>query len=176
MRQGWKVSGFTLVELVVVMAVFGVIAALAAPSFRDFVLQRTISAQVAELGSALRLARSEAIKRGAPVTVCPTTTAHEAVPVCATGAEWAAGYLVLIDNGTADAQYLRVQQGGSGQGRITANVAGPLLFQGNGILRAGGASEFIFAPNLPEDSASFAALKRTLCIGRTGVLTNGGCR
>lgn len=160
-----------MVEMIVVMALFGIIAAIAAPSFRDFVIRRSISAQVSDLGAALRLARSEAIKRGAPVTLCPTTAPHEAAPACSGGREWANGYLVLIDNGNAPGQYLRVQQRYGNHSRITAATAGSIVFMGNGIMRATSPAEFRFGPDLPGTDTTKSPLNRTVCISSTGSMT-----
>ncbi|MBF1235961.1 MAG: GspH/FimT family pseudopilin, partial [Lautropia mirabilis] len=72
MKSSQASAGFTLQEMLVVMAIMGIVAAMAAPSFRDFAIQRSIAAQITDLTSALRLARSEALKRGREVSLCPT--------------------------------------------------------------------------------------------------------
>jgi type IV fimbrial biogenesis protein FimT len=55
--------GFTLVELMVVLAVLGVIVVLAAPSLRDFILTQRLKSINAQLVTDLQFARSEAIAR-----------------------------------------------------------------------------------------------------------------
>ena len=72
MKSSQASAGFTLQEMLVVMAIMGIVAAMAVPSFRDFAIQRSIAAQITDLTSAMRLARSEAIKRGREVSMCPT--------------------------------------------------------------------------------------------------------
>ncbi|MDO4231161.1 MAG: GspH/FimT family pseudopilin [Lautropia sp.] len=176
MRHRRNIRGFTLVEMIVVMAVFGVIAAIAAPSFRDFVLRRAVSAQISDLSAALRLARSEAIKRGGPVTLCPTSNAHTPSPTCDAGSQWGNGYMVLIDNGTAASQYLRVQQRYGNQSHITAAAAGRIVFMGNGILNPASPRQFAFGPGDTGADASRSELVRTVCISSTGTVSNGVCR
>lgn len=61
--------GFTLVELMVVIAVVGVLLMLAAPSFRDFMLVQRLKGIQAQLVTDLQYARSEAAARGAEVHV-----------------------------------------------------------------------------------------------------------
>lgn len=61
--------GFTLVELMVVIAVVGVLLMLAAPSFRDFMLVQRLKGIQAQLVTDLQFARSEAAARGAEVHV-----------------------------------------------------------------------------------------------------------
>ncbi|MGH8658866.1 MAG: GspH/FimT family pseudopilin [Gammaproteobacteria bacterium] len=62
-------SGFTLVELMITLALAAIILSAAVPSFRDLVQNNRITAQVNEFITALSLARSEAIKRGATLRV-----------------------------------------------------------------------------------------------------------
>jgi len=59
-----RVSGFTLTELMVVILVVAILAAIATPSMTEMIQRNRIDAYSNELISALSLARSEAIKRG----------------------------------------------------------------------------------------------------------------
>lgn len=56
--------GFTLVELLFVVAVAAVLVVVAAPGFRDFILVQRLKAVNAQLVTDLQLARSEAASRG----------------------------------------------------------------------------------------------------------------
>lgn len=66
-------SGFTLVELMVTIAIAGILAGLALPAFNSFVLGQRVKTASFELFSSLALARSEAIKRNANVSVSPAS-------------------------------------------------------------------------------------------------------
>ena len=66
--------GFTLVEMVIVVFMVGVLATLAGPLFRDFIIQQSIRNAAFELMSDLTFARSEAVKRNLPVTISKTGT------------------------------------------------------------------------------------------------------
>lgn len=65
--------GLTLVELMIVVAVVGVIAVLAAPSFRDFILLQRLKGIHAQLMTDLQFARSEAASRGQAVNLRVST-------------------------------------------------------------------------------------------------------
>ncbi|MGS2743449.1 GspH/FimT family pseudopilin [Halomonas sp. LS-001] len=56
-------KGFTLLELLVALAVAGILATLVAPSFAGFLARQQLASDVNEVVSALSFARSEAIKR-----------------------------------------------------------------------------------------------------------------
>ncbi|WP_165794483.1 pilus assembly FimT family protein [Kinneretia aquatilis] len=64
-----RVSGFSLVELLVGLAILGVLLALAAPSLADFINRRRVEAVAAELATDLAYARTEAAVRSEQVYV-----------------------------------------------------------------------------------------------------------
>jgi type IV fimbrial biogenesis protein FimT len=96
-----KSSGFTLLELMVTVAIVGILAAIAIPSFREMLRQNRMTASANELSTALNQARSEAIKRGVQVTVCKSDITV-ASPTCgATSATtWQNGWLIFEDKST----------------------------------------------------------------------------
>jgi len=95
-----KRRGFTLVELLVALAVGSILLAIAVPSYAFLVNTSRLAAVTNDLVTALHLARSEAVKRGARVTVCKTSDAMDASPACSTTANWQDGWLVFVDGGT----------------------------------------------------------------------------
>lgn len=82
--------GFTIVELMVTLAVAAVLIGFAVPAFTDFVRQRTMTTRINDFVIAVTYARSEAARRG------------ENVSVVARGGdsdnEWGLGYDVEIDS------------------------------------------------------------------------------
>ncbi|MDE2564979.1 MAG: GspH/FimT family pseudopilin [Burkholderiales bacterium] len=60
-------GGFTLVELLVAMAVLVVLLTIAAPSFTQFIAQQRLKRVNAELVTALQYARSEAVSRNTSI-------------------------------------------------------------------------------------------------------------
>ena len=88
-----KSSGFTLVELMVVIGMVVLLFSLAVPSFTAMIENTKVTIQTNELVSALNLARSEAIKRGARVTVCKSADGA----ACTNAGDWTQGWLVFVD-------------------------------------------------------------------------------
>lgn len=91
-RSSRKASrAFTLVELIITIAIAAILTAIALPSFREFMVRMTVSANTNELVGALNVARSEAVKRGRPVALI------------ANNGDWNAGWKVVAGkaNGTA---------------------------------------------------------------------------
>lgn len=105
-----KVSaGFTLIELLVVITIVAVLLALGTPSYRYVTNSNRVSAEVNALLGDLQFARSEAIKEGATVTVCPTANPTANLPVCNPGStEWDKGWIVTSP--TVTPNVLRIQQ------------------------------------------------------------------
>lgn len=81
-------NGFTLLELMITLMVAGTILGMAAPSFREFVLNSRMTGSANDLLTSLNLARSEAIKRQRPVAICPSLDPQASPPTCRGAAIW----------------------------------------------------------------------------------------
>jgi type IV fimbrial biogenesis protein FimT len=92
--------GFTLVELLVVLAVGASLLAIAVPGYAFLVNASRLTTVTNDLVATLHLVRSEAIKRGRRVTVCKTSSPMAIQPACDRGADWHDGWLVFVDGGT----------------------------------------------------------------------------
>lgn len=80
--------GFTLIELMITLAIAAILGMLALPSFSELILSNRITTQANDLISALNVARSEAVRRGSPV--CMTR-------ISATANDWTSGWQVYSD-------------------------------------------------------------------------------
>jgi type IV fimbrial biogenesis protein FimT len=72
-----KRDGFTLIEVMVVLAIMVILSAIAAPSFKSLVAGQRARAASMDLYAALTLARSEAVKRNTQVTLRPDTASWQ---------------------------------------------------------------------------------------------------
>lgn len=86
-------SAFTLIELMVTIAIAGILLAIAVPSFSELVSNNRLATQANEFISALSFARTEAIKRGTSVTVCKSADGSS----CATSGGWQSGWIIFND-------------------------------------------------------------------------------
>jgi type IV fimbrial biogenesis protein FimT len=65
--------GFTIIEILMTVAIAAILVAVGVPSFKDFILSARIKSAASDVYGALVFARSEAIKRGSDVTVDPVS-------------------------------------------------------------------------------------------------------
>lgn len=106
--------GFTLLELMMTIAIAGLLAMLAMPSFDSMLRAKRTRTVANELLAALNLARSEAMRRGQPVSVCRSSDGSS----CATtGTGWDQGWIVFVN------------EDGNGEGISAARDGGELLLQ-----------------------------------------------
>ena len=102
--------GFSLVELLVAMTILAILMAIAIPSYNSLILSTTASRYASSMAESALLARSEAIRRNAAVTVCVSSDGA----TCGSGG-WEQGWLVscktndLVTCDTAGASTLVIQ-------------------------------------------------------------------
>jgi type IV fimbrial biogenesis protein FimT len=82
--------GFTLIEMMIAITVAGILLMIAVPSFRNASLSSQLRSAANDFIASTNFARSEAIKRGAAVTMCVSTDGSS----CAAGG-WEQGWIVL---------------------------------------------------------------------------------
>ena len=115
--------GFTLIEAMIAIAVLLVLMAIAVPSFRDASHRSQLRAAANDLVTSAHLARSEAIKRNAPVTMCMSSDGEH----CAASGSWHQGWIIRSDT------TLRRQSPLPSGVRITAGGISNVTFQPTGV-------------------------------------------
>lgn len=87
--------GFSLIEVLVVIAILGVLAGLAAPSFSRLFERYRVDATREELLATLQLARAESIRQGRRIVV-ERQTGTECVALTS-NRDWSCGWIVFAD-------------------------------------------------------------------------------
>jgi type IV fimbrial biogenesis protein FimT len=175
-----RLSGFTLIELMTVLAVLAILSSLAAPSLREFLVRNRSAAISNEFVATILRARSEAVNRNMCVTVCRSTLATTP-PRCDAGADWQVGWIafanatcnaaadvplsddVIVTVGPLDASFSLVS---------TATNADKIFFSPSGNARAGDAGRFDLQYRSETRSSN-----RGICLsvlGRTRMVAMGG--
>ncbi len=85
--------GFTMIELLITITIAVILLTIAAPSFQSFIAQNRVESASNQLLASFAYARSEAIKRGARITVCKSSDAAN----CG-GAGWEEGWIIFLDS------------------------------------------------------------------------------
>lgn len=98
MKRG-RGKGFTLIELMVTIAVLGILLAVAVPSFVSMVANNRSVAASNELMTALNMARAEAVRRGSRISICPSSNG---TACSGSGGAWASGWIVFTDSASSD--------------------------------------------------------------------------
>jgi len=140
--------GFTLIELMITVALAAILTALAAPSMTAMIRSNRIQTEASWLLNDLQFARSEAIRTGQPVSLCPTATGGTTSPTCITTNTWHSGWIVFRD--------------ATGSGTPDYTVSNPLLRQRAGL------------PNGDTAVASTAPSPNAITFNREGFTTGLG--
>ena len=100
------VAGFTAIELMVVVSIVAILAALAGPSFTPLIENWRVRESAEQLQSTLHYARSEAIKRGGRVVIQKIPNNTNGCTTASDTRAWDCGWIVCHDtndNGTCNA-------------------------------------------------------------------------
>ncbi len=131
-------KGFTLLELIVTIAIAALTLSLGVPSFVNIVQNARLTAGTNEFVAALHQARSSAISRGTRTTLCPSSDAAG----CDVNAEWNEGWILFVDDdsdGVLDASenVLTRHAALNGPMLISTNPGEPVSYLPSGESRVG---------------------------------------
>ncbi len=118
-------QGFTLLELIVALGIFGVLLAVAPATYSDWIASQQLANHAHLLADTLDIARSEAIKHGYRVNVCKSVDGRQ----CASTGGWEAGWIMYVDDnqdGDIDSDEEVLRREGSVQNGITVHGNQPV--------------------------------------------------
>lgn len=144
-----RAHGFSLIELMIALAVASILVIIAAPSFRDMLRRNKVSSTSNAVLADIAYARSEAVSRGSIVSICPSSDGSSCVT---NGTAYEGGWLVYAytpGNGVANAAYDSTKTDSAG---TKTNI----------LLRSNGARDGVSIQALDKVILSFGSQGQTL--------------
>lgn len=127
---GRGLAGFTLIEVMVTVAVLAILAAVALPAMAGLINNNRLASQANDLVADIHLARSEAVRRNRIITLCRTTDGSTCAAANGRWNQW----LVFDAGETAAAD--RVLQSRSASARIQVSAPSASVgFRSDGLAR-----------------------------------------
>ena len=164
-------TGFTLTELMVVVAIVAILLGIGVPSYRYITNSYRMSAEMNALVGDLMYARSEAIKEGQPVAVCVSSDGLN----CSGATTWQNGWIVFPDpagQGSADTpgSILHLQQAFTGTDTFTSptNPVSSIIFNREGFAQGDGGVGFAPTQFDLKDQTNNNAWTRCMSISAQG--------
>lgn len=168
--------GFTLIELMVSLAVMGIVVGLAVPGFQAVVNGNRLSAAANELVASLQTARMEAIRRSRRVVVCSSANANAGADATCASAN-VDGWITFVDtnsDGVFDKVGDTLLRNATFDGNVLIGGTDKVMYRADGLARTpGGDGVLMTAGNvrIRVDGRQPARNVRCIAITTGGVMT-----
>jgi type IV fimbrial biogenesis protein FimT len=118
-----RLSGFTLIEMMVTITLMSVLTMLAMPSFTTWIANNKVRTVSDSLQNGLRFAQSEALRRSRPIVFSLTnsTAPQTSLTAAANGSNWS----INVSKSNLDANNVFVQAGVLPDVAASVQIAGP---------------------------------------------------
>jgi len=138
-------KGFTLVELIITLAIASILLSMAVPSFTTTIKNNRLTTQANELISSINYARSEAIRRGTSVSLTSASV------------NWHTGWVIADNNDTTIRNHEAFDSGSS-----LVGSAATVTYRGTGFINAAAAITYTLCDDRTGETG------RTITISLTG--------
>jgi type IV fimbrial biogenesis protein FimT len=134
LRARCRACGFTLVELMVTIAIAAILLMIAVPSFQHLILSNRLTTSANALADAINLARTDAIKLNSTTQFCGSTTATNNTDTLGSACDTAAGAVYSLPQSTVAAVQVRATPPGitSSPVQIASGGVSAVRFSGQG--------------------------------------------
>ncbi len=173
-------TGFTIIELLIVVVIAAVVAAIGGPAMGNFIKNNRLQSKTHAVMADVLHARGEAVTRKKSVVMCRSANADSATPTCGgTAPDWGTGgYITFVDedlSNTFNAGDLLLRRGAKVSDNVTLMLDGTvdpeIRFSSDGTLNEGGNTAFLAVCDDRPDADGFGRRIDVPPHGRPRIIT-----
>ncbi len=129
-----KQTGFTFLDATITVCILAVLTTIALPNLSIIIQKNKQASQRTDVMGVFSIARSEAIKRGVRVVICPTSIADADIATCDPSVDWDSGWIAFVDTNSNNTREIAIEP---------FVTSGKALSAGYTLIGSGGVEDFI---------------------------------